>query len=330
VSGTTLLVVVVATALAFEFTNGFHDTANAVATSASTRALSPRVAVLVAAVMNLVGGLVSTRVAVAIGTDIVEPEAVTLHVILAAVIAAAVWNLLTWRMGLPSSSTHALIGGLVGATIAAAGSEAVQWGLIARRVLAPALLAPLIGFAVAFALMLAVYRAFARSRPARVNRGFRLAQIGSGSFTAFAHGANDAQKTMGVIALALYADGRTGSPERIPTWVVVLCATVMAAGTYAGGWRIMRTIGQRVFKLEPTHGFAAETGTAGVLIGTAALGLPVSTTHVISGAVVGVGSTRHRSAVRWGMARDIVIAWGLTLPAAALLAAGVVTVLDRA
>jgi PiT family inorganic phosphate transporter len=315
-----LLVVVVAVALLFDFTNGFHDTANAVATSVSTRALSPRTAVALAAAMNFVGALVTTNVARTIGQDLVRVEAVTGRLVLAALVGAIVWNLLTWWAGLPSSSTYALLGGLIGATWVTAGTSAIRWDEFGSRVALPALISPVAGFAVATVVMLAVYWGFRNRRPAPLNRGFRVAQIASGSLVALAHGASDAQKTMGVIVLALVAEGHTTSFD-VPLWVLLAAASAIALGTYAGGWRIMRTLGQRVIPLEPAQGFAAQTSAAGVLLATAGLGLPISTTHVISGCIVGAGSARRLTSVRWGVAADIAIAGLLTVPAAAALAA---------
>jgi PiT family inorganic phosphate transporter len=318
-SGDVLLVTVVLIALAFDFTNGFHDTANAVATSVSTRALSPRIAVLIAAVMNFVGALTSTAVAKTISQGILTEGAGTQKVVLAALLGAIVWNLVTWWFGLPSSSSHALIGGLIGGGVAAAGWSAVQWHGLVDKVIQPGIVSPLLGFGLAFVLMIAVLWIFARARPGPLNRGFRLAQIFSGSFMAYTHGANDAQKTMGVITLALVANGNLSTPD-VPTWVVLTAGTAIALGTYVGGWRIMRTIGNRVFKLEPPHGFAAQTSSSGILFATAHLGYPVSTTHVISASVMGVGATKRLSAVRWGVAGNIVLAWIFTIPAAALTA----------
>jgi PiT family inorganic phosphate transporter len=318
-SGDVLLVTVVVIALAFDFTNGFHDTANAVATSVSTRALSPRIAVLIAAIMNFVGALTSTAVAKTISNGILQEGAATQQVVLAALLGAIAWNLVTWWLGLPSSSSHALIGGLIGGGIAAAGWSAVQWQGLLDKVVWPGLISPLLGFGVAFALMIGVFWLFARARPAPLNRGFRVAQIFSGSFMAYTHGANDAQKTMGVITLALVANGNLSTPD-VPLWVVLTAGTAIALGTYVGGWRIMRTIGNRVFKLEPPHGFVAQTTSSGILFATAHLGFPVSTTHVISASVIGVGATKRLSAVRWGVAGNIVLAWIVTIPAAALTA----------
>jgi PiT family inorganic phosphate transporter len=315
-----LLVVVVVVALGFDFTNGFHDTANAVATSISTRALSPRVAVAVASVANLVGAFVTTAVASTVGKGIIDTGLATTKTILAALIGAITWNLLTWWLGLPSSSSHALIGGLIGAAMAQSGSEGVQWHGVAHKVVIPAFLAPTIAFAAAFLLLVLLYWIFQRLSSGTANRGFRLGQLVSGTFVAYTHGANDAQKTMGVIALALFAHGSIDH-FYIPDWVKVSAGVAIAAGTYAGGWRIMRTLGQRLYKIEPAAGFSAQL-TAGAVIDVATrLGYPLSTTHVISGAVLGSGATKSVSAVRWGIAGNIVTAWLLTLPAAALVAA---------
>ena len=315
-----LLVLVVGVALVFDFTNGFHDTANAVATSVSTRALSPRAAVALAAAMNFAGALVTTSVARTIGEDLVRVDAVTAQLVLAALLGAIAWNLVTWWAGLPSSSTYALLGGLLGATWVIAGTSAIRWDQIGTRVALPALLSPVVGLVVAALVMLAVYWVFRNRRPGPLNRGFRIAQVASGSLVAFAHGASDAQKTMGVIVLALVAEGRRSS-FAVPVWVIVSAASAIALGTYAGGWRIMRTLGQRVIPLEPAQGFAAQTSAAGVLLATASVGLPISTTHVISGCIVGAGSARRLASVRWGVAADIAVAGLLTVPASAAIAA---------
>jgi inorganic phosphate transporter, PiT family len=315
-----LLVVVVVVALGFDFTNGFHDTANAVATSVSTRALSPRMAVLVAAVANLAGAFVTTAVAKTVGKGIIDTGLANEKTVLAALVGAIAWNLVTWWRGLPSSSSHALIGGLVGAALVQSGTDGVQWHGLVHNVAFPALAAPAIAFASAFLLLLAIYWLLVRITPGVANRTFRLGQLASGTWVAFTHGANDAQKTMGVIALALFESGRIDH-FYIPGWVIVAAGLAIGAGTYVGGWRIMRTLGQRVFSMEPASGFAAQT-TAGVTIYFAThLGYPLSTTHVISGAVMGAGATRRLSAVRWGVAGTIVFAWLLTIPAAALVAA---------
>jgi PiT family inorganic phosphate transporter len=315
-----LLVVVVGVALAFDFTNGFHDTANVISTSVSTRAISPRLAVIVAALANLAGAFVTTAVAKTVGEGIVDTGLVDTKTVLAALIGAITWNLLTWWLGLPSSSSHALIGGLMGAALAQSGLDGVQWHGILHDVVIPGLAAPAIAFAAAFALLLVIFWAFVWMTPGTGNRTFRIGQLGSGTFMAFTHGANDAQKTMGVIALALLAHGSIDS-FYIPNWVKVTAGLAIAAGTYFGGWRIVRTMGQRIFKIEPPSGFAAQTSAATTIYVATHLGYPLSTTHVISGSVMGAGATRRLSAVRWGVAANIVVAWVLTIPAAALVAA---------
>ncbi len=314
------LVAVVLVALFFDFTNGFHDTANAVATSISTKAMSPRNAVALAAVLNFAGAFISFKVAATIAKGIVDPAAITLDIVLAGLVGAITWNLITWFLGLPSSSSHALIGGVLGAAIAAAGWDVVQWQGIKEKVLVPSLLAPLFGFAAAFLLILAIVWTVARRRPDRINRFFRRGQILSGSFVALTHGTNDAQKTMGIIALALVASGDLDADfSRPPTWVIVSAALAMALGTYAGGWRIIRTMGTRIAKIDPPQGFAAQTGCATVLWSAAHYGFPVSTTHTITGSVMGAGSVRGLSAVRWGVAGNILTAWVMTIPMAALV-----------
>jgi inorganic phosphate transporter, PiT family len=315
-----LLVIVVAVALGFDFTNGFHDTANAIATSVSTKALSPRLAVLVAAVANLAGALVATAVAKTVGKGIIDAGLATEKTVLAALIGAIAWNLLTWWLGLPSSSSHALFGGLIGAALAQSGSKGVEWHGVVHKVAIPGLVAPTVAFIAAFLLLLAIYWVFKWVTPAAGNRGFRLAQLASGTYVAYAHGQNDAQKTMGVIALALFTHGQIDH-FYIPSWVKFSAALAIAAGTYVGGWRIIRTLGQRIFSITPAEGFAAQT-VAGLTINVSShFGYPLSTTHVISGAVLGAGSTRRLSAVRWGIAGNIVAAWILTIPAAAVVAA---------
>jgi PiT family inorganic phosphate transporter len=320
VSGNVLVVVAVVVALGFDFTNGFHDTANAVATSISTRALSPRMAVAVASAANLVGAFVTTAVAKTVGKGIIDTGLANTRTVLAALIGAIAWNLLTWWLGLPSSSSHALIGGLVGAAMAQSWTKGVQWHGLAHKVIIPAFLAPTIAFGVAFVLLIAIYWVFQRVSSGTANRTFRLGQLLSGTFVAYTHGANDAQKTMGVIALALFANGSIDH-FYIPTWVKIAAAVAIAAGTYVGGWRIMRTLGQRLYKMEPAAGFSAQVSAGAVIDVATRLGYPLSTTHVISGAVLGAGSTKGFSAVRWGIAGNIVVAWFLTIPAAALVAA---------
>jgi PiT family inorganic phosphate transporter len=316
----TLLVIVIVVALLFDFTNGFHDTANAVATSVSTRALSPRLAVLIASIANLAGAFVTTAVAKTVGKGIIDTGLATPKTVLAALAGAIVWNLLTWWLGLPSSSSHALIGGLVGAALVQSGEKGVLWHGIAHKVIIPALWAPTIAFAGAFLLLLAIYWVFQWMTPGVANRSFRLGQLVSGTWVAFTHGANDAQKTMGVIALALYAHGSI-DVFYIPRWVQVAAGLAIAAGTYTGGWRIMRTLGQRVFQMDPPAGFAAQATAGAVIYASTHYGYPLSTTHVVSGAVMGAGATKRLSAVRWGVAGNMLIAWVLTIPAAALVAA---------
>jgi PiT family inorganic phosphate transporter len=295
---TALLVVVVVVALGFDFTNGFHDTANAVATSVSTRALGPRTAVAIAAAANLAGAFATTAVAKTVGKGIVETGLATPKTVLAAVIGAIVWNLITWWRGLPSSSSHALIGGLIGAAMAKSWTGGVQWHGLAHKIAIPALVAPSIAFGSALLLLVAIFWTFVRVTPGVANRGFRLGQVASGTWVSFTHGANDAQKTMGVITLALVASEHQAEFDHIPVWVIVAAGLAIAAGTYAGGWRIMRTLGQRLYTMEPPAGFAAQT-TAGVTIYLAThFGYPLSTTHVISGSVLGAGATKSLSAVR--------------------------------
>ncbi len=315
-----ILLAVVVVAFVFDYTNGFHDAANAVATSISTRAVPPNVALAGAAVLNLVGALVSTNVAATLAKGIVEPGAVTSPVMLGGLVGAITWNLLTWWWAIPSSSSHCLVGGVVGAVLATSGNAAVKWPGLMKKVLIPTLAAPLIGFAVGITLMVAILWIFRRAHPQRAQRRFRLAQLLSASVMAFSHGSNDAQKTMGVVTLALFAGGEI--PDLVvPNWVKVVSAVVIALGTYVGGKRIIRTLGMRLVKLEPSQGFAAETAASAVLLSTAHFGFPVSTTHVITTSVMGVGATRRPSAVKWGLSLDIFVAWVVTLPASAMIGA---------
>ncbi|HWB21477.1 MAG TPA: inorganic phosphate transporter [Gaiellaceae bacterium] len=316
----TLLVIVVVVALVFDFTNGFHDTANSVATSISTRALSPRLAVLIAAIANLAGAFATTAVAKTVGKGIIDSGLATEKTVLAAVLGAIVWNLLTWWLGLPSSSSHALIGGLIGAALVQSGERGVEWHGITHKVLIPAVWAPTLAFAGSFALLLAIYWVFQKLTPGVANRSFRLGQLVTGTWVGFAHGSNDAQKTMGVIALALYAHGDIDH-FYIPTWVKIAAGLAIAGGTYSGGWRIIRTLGQRVYQMDPPGGFAAQATAGAVIYASTKYGYPLSTTHVVSGAVMGSGATKRLSAVRWGVAGNIVIAWILTIPASAAVAA---------
>jgi len=312
------LIAVVVIALVFDYTNGFHDAANAVATSISTRAVPPNVALAAAAVLNLVGALVSTHVAATVASGIVQVEAVTSPVLLGGLVGAIVWNLATWWWAIPSSSSHCLVGGVAGAVIATSGPGFVKWSGLLDKVLIPTLLAPLIGFGVGIAIMLALLWIFQHAQPQRVQRRFRLAQLASASVMAFSHGSNDAQKTMGVITLALFAAGAIPVLE-VPFWVKIASALTIAFGTYAGGKRIIRTLGMRLVKLSPAQGFAAETSASAVLLATAHFGLPISTTHVITSSVMGVGATERASAVKWGLSVDIFVAWIVTLPASALI-----------
>jgi PiT family inorganic phosphate transporter len=316
-----LIIAVVVVALSFDYTNGFHDAANAIATSVSTRALTPRAALVLAAVMNLLGAFLGTGVAQTVGSGIVDlpTEDSSLVIVLAALLGAITWNLITWWYGLPSSSSHALIGGLVGATLAAA--EVVQWSGVVEKVLIPMVISPLVGFLLAYGLMTAILWAFRRRNPGRVNRGFRIAQTLSAAAMALGHGLQDAQKTMGVITLALVVGGYQIGFD-VQWWVIVLSASALSAGTYAGGWRIMRTLGRRIVHLDPPRGFAAETTASSVLYTAAfVFHAPISTTQTITSAVMGVGATKRVSAVRWGVASNIATAWVLTIPMAALVAA---------
>jgi inorganic phosphate transporter, PiT family len=319
-----ILVIVVATALAFDFTNGFHDTANVVATSISTRAVPPRLAVLFAAALNFVGAFLSLEVAATIASGIVDADVITPTIVFAGLVGAISWNLITWYFGLPSSSSHALIGGVVGATLVAAGADAVMGDGLVSKVFIPALIAPVLAFAVAGLAILVAYRMIGRLRPGPASRGFRLGQLLSGGMLALAHGTNDAQKTMGVITLALVANGNiSASDVHVPTWVVITSATAIALGTYSGGWRIIRTMGMRIIKMDPAQGFAAQTAGATVILAASHYGYPLSTTHVISGGVMGAGAAKRLSAVRWGVAGNIVAAWILTIPAAGTIGAAV-------
>jgi inorganic phosphate transporter, PiT family len=317
------VIIVVATALAFDFTNGFHDTANVVATSISTRAMAPRIAVGYASALNFVGAFISLEVAATVATDVVDPGSITLLVVFAGLVGAIAWNLVTWYFGLPSSSSHALIGGIVGAMLAAQGPGAVffEEGILGK-VMIPALVAPTLAFVVAGIAILLLYRIVGGLRPGPVTQGFRGGQVISGGLLALAHGTNDAQKTMGVIALALVAYGSLPAADPAPpTWVIVSAATAIAAGTYAGGWRIIKTMGSRIHKMDSAQGFAAQGAGAAVILAASHVGFPLSTTHTISGAVIGSGAAKRLSAVRWGVAGNIVAAWIVTLPAAAAIGA---------
>ncbi|HEX2075518.1 MAG TPA: inorganic phosphate transporter [Geodermatophilus sp.] len=315
------LVVIILVALAFDYTNGFHDAANAIAVAVSTKALTPRVALALAAVMNLVGALLSTEVAKTVGAGIIDPPegAIGLEIVFAALLGAIAWNLITWWFGLPSSSSHALIGGLVGAAVAAA--HTVQWGGVFDKVVVPMIVSPLVGFGLGYLFMLGMLWSFRNAHVGRANRGFRYAQILSSATMAMGHGLQDAQKTMGVITLALFTAGEI-EDFTVPFWVVLAAALAISAGTYAGGFRIMRTMGRRIIQLSPAGGFSAQTVASGVMVTTATVfAVPVSTTHITTTSIMGVGATRRLSAVRWGVAGNIVLAWVVTLPAAGAVAA---------
>ncbi len=319
---TLLLLAVLVLAVVFDYVNGFHDTANAIATSVSTRALRPEHAILMSATANFVGALTGTAVAKTISSGLATtPDgAAGQAIVAAALIGAIIWNLITWRLGIPSSSSHALIGGLLGAVVAWTGVSAIKSDGVFNKVLVPLVLSPVLGIVIGFLAMVVILNVFRRANPRRLNDRFRRLQVVSAGFMAFSHGSNDAQKTMGIITLALIAGGILPKDSAIPLWVIVLAATAMSLGTAAGGWRIIRTMGQKVVKLDPVHGFAAETTAATIILTASHFGMPVSTTHVISSAIMGVGSSDRLSAVRWGVAGNIVIAWILTIPASALAA----------
>ena len=318
-----LLVIVVTAALAFDFTNGFHDTANVVASSISTRALSPRTAIALASLLNFAGAFISLKVAATVATGIVDTARVTETIAFAGLVGAITWNLLTWLYALPSSSSHALIGGVVGSMLAAVGGSGVHGQALIGKVVIPAIISPAVAFAGAGISIAIIYVLVARRRPGVVNRGFRAGQVISGGMLALAHGTNDAQKTMGVITLALVANGNLSANHfHVPTWVVVAAASAIALGTYAGGWRIIRTLGTRIIKMDTAQGFAAQGAGAAVILASSHFGYPLSTTHVISGGIMGAGAAKRLSAVRWGVAGNIVLAWMLTLPAAGLFGAG--------
>lgn len=347
------LVAIFALAIAFDYINGFHDTANAIATSVSTRALSPERAIFLSAGANFAGALIfGVAVAKTIGGGIVHDNLILANgatVLMAALTGAIAWNLITWAMAIPSSSSHALIGGLIGAAWAASGADAVQWGNFAGKVVVPLVTSPVLGFFLGLSLMIVLLNLIGHALPRRVgtlartalgrrpkpgepdagtppdriNARFRRLQVVSATYMALSHGSNDAQKTMGIMTLALVSLAPSAVPDRNPPiWVILIAATAMSLGTMAGGWRIMKTMGQRVVKLDPVHGFAAETTAASIILGASHFGMPVSTTHVISSAIMGVGASDRGKAVRWGVARSIATAWVLTIPCAALIAAG--------
>jgi PiT family inorganic phosphate transporter len=317
-----VFVIVVVTALAFDFTNGFHDTANVVATSISTRAMPPKLAVGFASLLNFAGAFISLKVAATVASGIVQSDAVTPTVVFAGLIGAIGWNLITWYWGLPSSSSHALIGGLVGSAIAASGTGALISGGLVGKVIVPALISPVLAFVAAAIGILIVYRMVGRLKPGPVTSGFKLGQLVSGGLLSLAHGTNDAQKTMGVITLALIAHGDISANNfHVPQWVVVVSASAIALGTYSGGWRIIKTMGSRIIKMDSAQGFSAQGAGAAVILAASHYGFPLSTTHVISGGVMGAGAAKRLSAVRWGVAGNMVVAWVLTIPAAGVMGA---------
>ena len=314
------LIVFIAVAVGFDFTNGFHDAANAVAASITTRAIQPMMALAMAAALNVVGALVSTKVAATVGEGIItiEPGTHGLVIVFSALLGAILWNLITWWFGLPSSSTHALIGGLVGAGLASA--SVIQWESLISHVVIPMALSPVIGFGLGYLLMIAIIWVFRHGRPHAVNHGFRRASVLSTAASAFSHGTQDAQKTMGIIALALVATGHLPSFS-VPTWVIVLAAAAMGLGTLAGGWRVIRTLGSRITPLDPPRAFAAQSSASAVLLVSAYVyALPVSSTHIMTTSIMGVGASRRLSAVRWSVAQRVAMAWILTIPGAAISA----------
>ncbi|MEQ8174122.1 MAG: inorganic phosphate transporter [Syntrophomonadaceae bacterium] len=313
-----LVVLVVALALIFDFINGFHDTANAIATSVSTKALSPRAAIFVAACLNFLGALSGTAVAATIGKEIVAPEVVTPIVLIAALTAAIFWNLFTWYFGIPSSSSHALIGGLTGAVIGSFGIHQVKWYGFGK-IFASLIISPVLGVIIGSIVMTVLFWFFSDKSPYRVNNGFRKLQILSACMASFAHGSNDAQKSMGIITIVLISGGLIGSFD-VPIWVKICCALSMAAGTMTGGWKIIRTMGSKIFRIEPINGFAADFTASAIIWGASLLGLPVSTTHVVSSSIMGVGAAKRFKGVRWNIASQILLAWVVTIPSSALIA----------
>jgi PiT family inorganic phosphate transporter len=313
-----LLILVIAAALIFDYVNGFHDTANAIATCVSTRAISVKGAIFMSAFLNFAGAMISTKVAGTIGKGIVDKDNVTQLVVLAGVLGAIIWDIITWYYGLPSSSSHAIIGGLVGAVLAHAGANALHWAGLQKIILA-LVISPVIGTIIGFFFMLIIMWLFRDASPGPLNKGFRSLQVVSAAFMAFSHGTADAQKSMGVITMALLSYGTITTFE-VPTWVKLACAISMGLGTAAGGWRIIKTIGRDFVKLQPVHGFCVETASAGVILGAASIGMPVSTTHIITSTILGVGLTKRISAVNWKVAQRILVAWVFTIPASALLA----------
>lgn len=328
-----LLALVIILALAFEYINGFHDAANAIATVVSTKVLSPRNAIIYGAVLNFFGAFAGTHVAKTIGSGIVSSETVTQAVILCALLGAIIWNLITWYFGLPSSSSHALIGGLLGSAIMHAGGFSIVnvKGLV-EKVIIPMFTSPLLGYFVGFFIMLLLLHLFVKAVPERINKKFKGMQLFSAGIMAFSHGSNDAQKTMGIITLSLMTYGFLDSSHgfHVPVWVIFSCALTMGLGTMAGGWKIIHTLGSKVIKLKPIHGFAAETTAASIILTASHFGIPVSTTHIISSAIMGVGSTIRFSAVKWGLVGNIIAAWVFTIPICMLLSGGIYFILSKA
>lgn len=323
----TLLIVVILIALVFEYINGFHDSANAIATVVSTKVLTPRQAVAYGAVFNIVGAFFGTHVAKTIGEGIVTSSSVDQTVILCALLGAIIWNLFTWYFGIPSSSSHALIGGLVGAAFVKAGYEVIQIKGILNKVIYPMILSPLVGFIIGFLFTLLLLWMFYKAKPDKVNQYFKKLQLISAAFMAFSHGSNDAQKTMGIITLALLS-ANIINDFNVPVWVILACAITMGMGTMGGGWRIIKTMGTKVFKMKPIHGFAAQTSASVVILTCSHFGIPISTTHVISSSILGVGSTKRFSAVKWGIAENILRAWIFTLPVCFVLSGLIYLVVD--
>lgn len=311
-----LIVLIIISALAFDYVNGFHDTANAIATVVSTRVLSPTAAIVMAASLNVAGAMIATHVAKTIASGLVTTESATQPVILGAILAAIIWNLITWVYGIPSSSSHALIGGLIGAAIAHAGFGVVKWDGLMTKVVYPLVGSPLVGFLVAYLLMTLIAAVFKNANPMKAGGAFKKLQLVSSALMAFSHGQNDAQKSMGIITLALVSAGELSKAE-VPLWVKIACALTMGLGTAAGGWRIIKTLGHKIIRLEPVHGFAAETSGAAVILVASKFGMPISTTHAITASIFGVGASKRLSAVRWKVARNVVWAWVITLPATA-------------
>lgn len=317
-----LLIIVILVAFLFEYINGFHDAANAIATVVSTKVLTPRIALLYGAVINFLGAFFGTHVAQTIGNGLVDAQSVTQVVILCALLGAIVWNLITWLLGIPSSSSHAMIGGLFGAAIVHSGIGILKLSAILDKIIIPMIAAPILGIIIGFLFMLLLLWIFNNAMPELVNRYFKKLQLVSAGFMAFAHGSNDAQKTMGIITLSLFAAGFL-KDINVPIWVICACAFTISMGTMAGGWRIIRTMGSKIIKLKPIDGFAAETSAATVILTASHFGIPLSTTHVISSAIIGVGCTKRLSAVKWGVASNIVIAWIITIPFCMALSGGI-------